>query len=481
MPGPSPCVIGTMDNRLMKLLLVDHDDDFRQGCARWMQHKGHRVTQATCGVEALQLCERHGYDVVVIDIDMPGVTGLEFLQRVRQDDLDLEVVILTGQGSISSAVAAMQMGACDYLTKPCALGELEHHCHVAHDRAVLRRENQNLKAVMSRQRPAARLVGHSAPIASVKRMIEKVAPTDKPVLIEGESGTGKEVVARLIQKHSHVAERPFVTINCAALPEQLVESELFGHLKGSFTGATADKPGLFEIADGGTLFIDEIGELPPSLQPKLLRVLEDGSMRRIGCHKERVVNVRVIAATNRDLEDEVEQGRFRRDLYYRINVLSLRLPPLRDRVGDIDVLIDHLLPDDWHVDVLARQAMNAYHWPGNIRQLINVLERAMILANGQEITLDDLTHDVADCTGDAECQVVTATPRSILDQAGMQEGRTPLTIDELTKTHVLDVLSACNGNKAKTARMLGIHRRKLYRLLHRYEGDAVPATDDVVQ
>ena len=229
----------------------------------------------------------------------------------------------------------------------------------------------------------------------IERMIQKVAPTTRPVLIQGESGTGKEVVARRIQRSSNLAEKPFVTINCAALPEQLVESELFGHTKGSFTGAVADKPGLFEIANGGTLFIDEVGELPLALQPKLLRVLEDGSLRRIGSAKELKVDVRIIAATNRDLKSEVAASRFREDLFYRINVLSLQLPALRDRDGDIDRLIAHFLPNDWQIDESARQAMQRYSWPGNVRQLNNVIERATIMADGNEITLDDLPAEIS--------------------------------------------------------------------------------------
>jgi len=289
-------------------------------------------------------------------------------------------------------------------------------------------------------------------------------------LIQGESGTGKEVVARAIQQHSPLSDNPFVTINCAALPEQLVESELFGHQKGSFTGATAEKPGLFEIADGGTLFIDEVGELPLSLQPKLLRVLEDGSMRRIGSHKERFVHVRIIAATNRDLQKEVEQGNFREDLYYRINVLSINLPPLRQRIGDVERLLDHFLPANWQVAPVVRDSLTRYPWPGNVRQLINVIQRATILADSQEITLEDLPAEISEFdmaqphpVSKAMHSVAAVTPR--LDGNGCG----PLKLDEIEKAHVLDVLAKENGNKARAARALGIHRRKLYRLLERFE------------
>src|SRR6056297_1321108 len=318
-----------MTKKPIKLLLVDDEEDSRRSSAKWMSRKGHEVVDVSNAAEALSLLGRESFDVGVFDMNMPGMSGLELLQRVHQDNIDIEVIMLTGQGTVETAVSAMKMGACDFLSKPCALGDLEHHCFRARERRDLKKENKQLKAVISRSRPAAKLIGESKSLRDVARLIEKVAPTTKPVLIQGESGTGKEVVAQAIQEASRVADKPFVMVNCAALPENLVESELFGHQKGSFTGATAEKPGLFEIADGGTLFIDEIGELPLSLQPKLLRVLDDGSMRRIGSHKERFVHVRIIAATNRDLQKEVEQGNFREDLYYRINVLSINLPPLR--------------------------------------------------------------------------------------------------------------------------------------------------------
>ena len=470
-----------MTDQKLKLLFVEDEDDFRDSCVRWMSRKGHQVSAATSGAEAIGICEAQDFDVGVFDMNMPGMSGLELLQRVQQEQLDMEVIILTGQGTIESAVAAMKMGACDFMTKPCTLGDLEHRCFLACQRGQLRKENEQLKAVISRQQPASKMIGNSAAMQRVADMISKVAPTDRPVLIQGESGTGKEVVARAIQQSSPLRDRPFVTINCAALPEQLVESELFGHQKGSFTGATADKPGLFEIADRGTLFIDEIGELPPSLQPKLLRVLEDGSMRRIGSHKERHVDVRVIAATNRDLAAEVKAGAFREDLYYRINVISIDLPPLRTREGDIDVLIDHYLPVPWHVDPAARDALNRYDWPGNVRQLINAIQRATVLANRNEITLDDLPSEVADCVSSEFHSVVAATQS---DGSSRHVGETTATkvataevtglvrLEEVTKAHVLRILDLENGNKASAARKLGIHRRKLYRLLERFEAES---------
>jgi len=484
-PSIDPQAVFVMADSPIKLLLVDDEDDFRRSSMKYMERKGHNVQGAASGAEAMSILERETFDVAVFDIDMPSMSGLELMQRVQEAKMDLEVVFLTGHGSIETAVAAMKFGAFDYLTKPCSLSDLEHHCSLARDRNQLRKENTQLKAIVSRATPKQKLIGESQAIKAVLRVIEKVAPTMKPVLIEGESGTGKEVVARLIQEQSEVADKPFVTINCAALPEHLVESELFGHLKGSFTGATSEKPGLFEIADGGTLFIDEIGELPLALQPKLLRVLEDGTLRRVGCHRERKVKVRIITATNRDLSQDVKDGKFREDLFYRINVLSLTLPPLREREGDVERLIDHLLPKGWSIDSEAKEAMIGYAWPGNVRQLINVIDRATILADHREITLDDLPTEITHAN-DAKSTTSASSKEPGNSSAGDGDGMTKshevlpvldsrdVKVDDLVKAHVLQVLANENGNKARAARKLGIHRRKLYRLLERYE-QATPA------
>lgn len=418
-----------------------------------MSRKGHQVSEAENAQEALVLFDRQQFDVAVVDMNMPGLSGIELLQRMKSADIDTEVIILTGQGTIESAVQAMKMGACDYLTKPFPLSDLEQRCRMAWERGRISKENRQLKAIIKRQQPAMQMVGDSRPMKDLYRLIERVAPTDKAVLIQGESGTGKELVAQAIQQHSLRADRPFVTINCAAMPENLVESEFFGHQKGSFTGAAGDKPGLFEVADGGTLFIDEIGELPLALQPKLLRVLEDGSMRRVGSHKERHVNVRLIAATNRDLAGEVKAGTFREDLYYRINVMSLKLPNLRERGNDVDLLIDHFLGVDWTIEDDARGVLGAYHWPGNVRQLINTLDRATVLADNHTITLEDIPPEIADCSGEPLRRVTTDSSR----------------LDEIEKAHIVEILDREKGNKARAARALGIHRRKLYRLLERYD------------
>lgn len=466
----------------IKVLIVEDDADFRDTSERWMQRKGHHVASAASGAEALSLCQRQYFDVGIFDMNMPGMNGIELLQRVRDDAIDMEVIILTGQGTIESAVQAMKMGASDYLTKPCPLGDLEHHCELARERGRLRRENDQLRAIISRGHKPVDIVGSSHRIEEVKALVQRIAPTDKPVLITGESGTGKEVVAKAIQESSLLASMPLVTVNCAALPEQLVESELFGHQKGSFTGATAEKPGLFEVADGGTLFIDELGELPLALQPKLLRVLEDGSMRRIGSHKERRVKVRIIAATNSDLAADVREGRFREDLYYRVNVLPIVLPPLRHRPGDVDKLIEHFLPSDWALQPDARSAMNGYRWPGNVRELINVIQRATILADDNTITLADLPREISSTRFSANSETTDTLHSTIEPIAGSLHTDEPSSafakLDDIARVHVNEALKQAGGNKAKAARTLGIHRRKLYRLLEQYDSESEEVDQD---
>jgi transcriptional regulator with PAS, ATPase and Fis domain len=316
----------------------------------------------------------------------------------------------------------------------------------------LEKQNLQLKEVIKRQSPASDIVGQSPAMQEVFRLIERTANSDKPVLIQGESGTGKELVARAIHKSSPLADMPLVVINCAALAEQLLESELFGHEKGSFTGAVAAKPGLVEIADGGTLFIDEFGEMSGSLQAKLLRVLEDGSMRRVGSITERHVNVRVIAATNRDLEQEVRDKTFREDLYYRINVLGINLPPLRRRTGDIRLLAETFCGDEWIIDDDVMKRLTSYSWPGNVRQLQNAIERAKVLAEDNRIELKNMPS-----------AIVQSEPEKLAVAINEE-----VDLETLNRIHVEETYNRCGKNKTKTARALGINRRSLYRLLEKF-------------
>ncbi len=443
------------DPNKIDLLLVDDDADFRESVARRFVRRGFRVEQATHGEQALQLASLRQFDVVVLDMVMPGLSGIQVLEQLKLTHPESEVIMLTGQGTIETAVQAMKLGAYDFLTKPFPLNELEVLIEKAYERRQLRKENLQLKEVLHRSQAEPEIIGKSPVMQEVFRLIERAGRTDKSILIQGESGTGKELVARALQRASARADKPMVVINCAALPESLLESELFGHEKGSFTGAIAAKPGLFEVADGGTLFIDEIGELAGSLQAKLLRVLEDGSLRRVGSVKERRVDVRLLAATNRDMEKEVAEGRFREDLFYRINVMSLQLPPLRDRRADISLLVKRALGDDWTVEPRAMQAIEAYRWPGNIRQLFNALERARIMSDDKCIRLEDLPREVT---------AVSVAPPA----AGTSLVASGDNLSEIQRAHVVEILQRERGNKARAARALGINRRSLYRLLEKY-------------
>jgi DNA-binding NtrC family response regulator len=438
---------------MIDLLIVDDDVELRETMVTFFARQNFAVQSAGNGEEALGIAQRRNFDVAIFDMMMPGMTGLELLEKFKASHPECEIILLTGQGSIESAVEAMKLGAFDYLQKPFALKDLEVVAAKAYDRRQLRKENAQLKALVERAKPANEMIGQSPAMQEVFRLIGRAGPSEKAILIQGESGTGKELVARALHAHSNRADKPMVVINCAALPETLLESELFGHEKGSFTGAVAAKPGLFEVADGGTLFIDEIGELPGSLQAKLLRVLEDGSMRRIGSLQERRVDVRLLAATNRNLAKEVEANRFREDLYYRINVMSLELPALRERQGDIPLLVAHFLRPGWEIEPAALEALERYQWPGNVRQLINALERAKILCEKETISVKDLPREVVHSSRDVPEPVDYLTTD---DLASIQRSK------------VVEVLRREAGNKSKAARALGIDRRKLYRLLEKY-------------
>jgi DNA-binding NtrC family response regulator len=441
------------DPQKVFLLLVDDDVEYRSSVARRFVRRGFQVQEAASGEEALDIAERRQFDVVILDMVMSGLSGLDVLEKLRTSNPECEIIMLTGQATVESAVDAMKKGAYDYLTKPFPLADLEILIEKAYERRKLSKENMQLKAVLDRSEPSSEIIGHSSAMREVFRLIERAGPTDKAILIEGESGTGKELVARALQRHSARADKPLVVINCAALSETLLESELFGHEKGAFTGAVVAKPGLFEVADGGTLFIDEIGELAGALQAKLLRVLEDGSMRRVGSVKERHVDVRLLAATNRDMAEEVREGRFREDLYYRINVMALQLPPLRDRGGDVRLLIQKFLGSDWRIDDEALRAMEAYNWPGNVRQLINAIERAKILADEKTIQLYDLPPEI------------TRTKTAVQGQVAAVGDR----LEDLERAHVVEILARERGNKARAARALGVNRRSLYRIIEKYQ------------
>jgi DNA-binding NtrC family response regulator len=436
---------------ILELLLVDDDAELRSDMANYFSRHGHSVEQCASGEQALELVERRAFDVVVLDLMMPGMSGLDVLKTLQARNAECEVVVLTGEATIESAVEAMKLGAREFLTKPITLKELDRLVRKAYETGQLRKENRQLKAALRHQQKPPQIIGESAQMQEMFRLIARVGPTDKPILIQGESGTGKELVARALHEASPLADKPLVVINCAALPEALLESELFGYEKGAFTGAVGTKQGLFEVADGGTLFIDEIGELAFGLQAKLLRVLEDGTLRRVGSVKERRVRVRLIAATNRDLLQEVKDKRFREDLFYRINVLTIDLPPLRQRAGDLRLLVEYLTGPDWHLDPDVIPTLERYGWPGNVRQLQNAIDRAKILADDDRLRVENLPLEIVSSAHDRP---------TVVDS--------DVDLETLTHQHVLDTYRRHACNKARTARALGIGRRTLYRLLERY-------------
>jgi DNA-binding NtrC family response regulator len=458
MPNPNPSPI--------RLLIVDDDDQLRQTLARRFKRQGMEVTEADSAEKALALAERIRCDVALLDLHLPGMSGIELLAQIKERLPELEALMFTAHGSIETAIQAMKQGAYDYLTKPFHLPELEVYVQKAYEKVQLVRRERQWAEQISFESARYRLVGSSPGMARVRQLIEKVAPADATVLICGASGTGKELVARALHYNSPRRDRPLVTINCAALQETLLESELFGHEKGAFTGATQAKPGLVEVAEGGTLFIDEIAEMAPGLQSKLLRVLEDGHFRHVGSTQEQYADVRVIAATNKNLAEAQQAGRFREDLYYRLNVVTFTLPPLRDRREDIPELVQHFLKNrqigaiPYRIVTEALDAILRYDWPGNVRELANVLERAQILAEDHLITPDDF-------------------PETIVERGlGVEPSEgDPRHLRTVERRHVQEVLRQERGNKVHAARVLGISRRALYRLIDKYHLENIRRSD----
>lgn len=436
------------------LLIVDDDKYIQQDLQLFFSQRGFNTLVVGTAQEALSAVKNQVFSVAIVDMQLPDLSGLELMTQLNSLESECEVIMLTGVGTIESAVEAMKIGAIDYLTKPVRLKELEAVVLKAHSSYLLKRQNRQLQGALKRQQPETGLIiGDSAAMKRVLQLVERVARTDKTILIQGESGTGKEVIANAIHAASKVSDQPFIAVNCAALPDQLIESELFGHEKGAFTGATTAKQGLFEIADGGTLFIDEIGELAITLQAKLLRVLEDGSFRRVGSTKLRRANARIIAATNRDLSAEVEAGRFREDLFYRINVLTISLPPLSEREDDISLLIAKFAGPEWTCEPGLLKKLKNFPWPGNIRQLKNAVERAKILSDNHVLELRNFPDDII--------HYQEASSHSASSDA--------VELGVLTRQHIEQIYQLNHHNKTMTARALGVSRRTLYRLLEKYE------------
>lgn len=440
------------------VLIVDDEDSLRELIAGRLRRRGYRVDAVATGAEALEALARQEFDLAVLDLRLPDVDGMDCLRRAKELQPALEVVMLTGHGTIESAIEAMKLGAYDYLTKPCNLSELEVILGKALERRLLTAENRGLREAIRRQQEQIAIVGASPAMERLMQLTQRVAMADSPVLIEGESGSGKELIARAVHAGSPRAEGPMIDVNCGALPGTLLESELFGHARGAFTGAVQAKSGLVEMADRGTLFLDEVGELPLDVQAKLLRFLETGEFRRVGETRLRRVDVRIVAATNRLLADEVAQGRFREDLYYRLNVVRLQVPPLRERPEDIPMLVEHLLSrlgSDKELSPEALEALMSYPFPGNVRELYNIVQRGAILSPDHWIALEDLglsTHAAAGGAGpDASPPAAAILP-----------------LQEVERRHILAALKATGWHRAQAASLLGISVRNLYRKIEQF-------------
>ena len=462
-----------------KVLVVDDKQMMRDSVGATLQRAGYTVVVATNGKDAVVKIARHQPAVVVTDLKMPEMTGLELLQHLREADADLPVILMTAYGTVSDAVEAMKHGAFDFVQKPFEGDQLVVVVRRAVEHRRLRRENDALKADLAERTVGPALVGSSGPMRSLATQIRQVALSSGTVLIQGESGTGKEVVARTIHAHSQRRDRVMLCLNCAALSSSLLESELFGHERGAFTGADQLRKGRFELADGGTLLLDEISEISPQLQAKLLRVLQEGQFERVGSSTSMRVDVRVVATTNRDLSQSVADGTFRQDLYYRLNVLPIAIPPLRSRVDDVPLLASHFLAqvaqregrEAKRFDDEALALLQGYHWPGNVRELQNICERASVLCRGSVIAGGLIQPWLLSREGAAPIHRPSAPANGMHTLAGspplqpptpVQPSVGPLrSLEEVERDEVLRALGWFNGNRTRTAQALGIGVRTL--------------------
>lgn len=447
-----------------RVLIVDDEPEMASVVEQALTRRGYRAVQRNSADAAWELLEREDFDVVVTDLNMRGMSGVELTDRVAKNRADLPVIVITAFGSLETAIATLRAGAYDFITKPFDIDQLVVAVERATQNKRLRDEVKRLRAEVARSKPSADFVGDGPAIRKVHEVIARVAETDATVLVTGESGSGKELVARDVHKRSKRANGPFIAINCAALPEALLESELFGHVKGAFTDAKATKRGLFVEASGGTLFLDEIGEMPPGMQAKLLRALEERSVRPVGGTTEMPFDARLVTATNRDLESLVESGRFREDLYYRINVVHVDLPPLRARGSDVLLLAQYFItklaePMGKKVTGLSSavaERLLSYSWPGNVRELQNCIERAIALARFEELTVEDLPPKVREYKP-SFVVVATEDPTDLV------------TMEEVERRYIQRVMEAVGQNKTQAAKVLGFDRTTLYRKLERYK------------
>ncbi|MDQ7092232.1 sigma-54 dependent transcriptional regulator [Desulfosporosinus sp. PR] len=456
---------------LQKILILDDEEALRSIIAQRLKRKNYEIVEAGTVAEGVTLLKDTLLDAVLLDIKLPDGDGIALLPLLKQLQPDLQVVMLTGNGTIESAIEAMKLGAYDYLTKPCNLSELEITLQKALEKRKLLLENKGLRQVVNRQTQELTIIAQSTPMKALLEMTHKVAQTDTSVLIQGESGVGKELIAQAIHLCSSRVNRPCIPVNAGAIPEALIESELFGHEKGAFTGAGTQKIGLVEMADNGTLFLDEIGEMPLALQVKLLRFLESGEFRRVGDTRLRRVDVRIIAATNRDLQQEINRGKFREDLFYRLNGLTLIVPPLRERREDIIPLAEHFLEiqskqtpfsHDYGLLPETRELLLNYDFPGNVRELCHLIERGLILSIDGKIRPNDIWVNYK--------QAPKTPPASdpVNEFFDIFHNHRQPSLEDVEKHYILAILQKVKGNKTQAAHLLGISVRNLYRKLQNY-------------
>jgi two-component system, NtrC family, response regulator AtoC len=442
---------------MINILVVDDEEPFRRLLNKELTRKGYAVQVARDGGEALNILRDNVFDVILLDVVMPGVDGLSLMKKLKEDPGSPAIVVLTGKATVETAVEAMKNGAHDYLTKPYKLDELVIIIERAYEFSRLSVKNKLLEQELVRKETPTpfEFVGQSRQVRDILALIKKAAPTDSPVFIHGESGTGKELIANTVWHFSTRKDAPFIALNCATLSESLIESEIFGHEKGAFTSAYQMKHGLVEVADKGTLFLDEIGEMPVALQPKFLRFLDSGEFRRVGGNKTLRVDVRMIAATNKDLSGLIKTGSFREDLYYRLNVINVAIPPLRERKDDINALAEHFL-QKYALKLSksiagftsgALELLIGYKWPGNVRELENVIERAVILCESDRIGAEDL---------------------SISPYSAVAEMNVNPSLEEMEKNYIFRVLKEAGGNQSRASQLLGIDRKTLYLKLKKY-------------
>ena len=447
---------------MAKLLIVDDEESIRSALRQLFEYEGHDVAVASDGAEALEAFESHAPDLTFLDVKMPGMDGLDVLARLREEDPTALVIMISGHGTIDTAVEATRRGAYDFLEKPLDTDRLLVTLRNALEVKGL---SESVERLQSEVESRYEIVGSSFQIRQVLERVERVAPADARVLITGENGTGKELVARAIHRLSERAEEPFVEVNCAAIPRELIESELFGHIKGSFTGAVADRAGKFEQADGGTLFLDEVGDMSLDAQAKVLRALEQGVVTRVGGSKAIEVDVRVIAATNKELEEEIEEGRFREDLFYRLNVVPIEIPPLRERREDVPMLVRHFVDEMAREDGVAPRAftpeavdrLQALEWPGNVRELRNTVERLVILASGDRVDEEDVELLVTGPSG------ASGLGAELLGADSFSEFK-----DRAERAYILQKLREYDWNVSETARQLDMPRSNLYKKIEKH-------------